>query len=69
MHLAFLHTRGQRRTQTGAAHIEPLARAIKQARGDLIEAIFLLMLFYLAISLAISAIMNVYNNAVKLKER
>ena len=37
--------------------------------GRAIEAIFLLMLFYLAISLAISAIMNVYNNAVKLKER
>ncbi len=37
--------------------------------GRAIEAIFLLMLFYLAISLGISAIMNVYNNAVKLKER
>ena len=37
--------------------------------GRAIEAILLLMLFYLAISLAISAIMNVYNNAVKLKER
>ena len=37
--------------------------------GRAIEAIFLLMLFYLAISLAISSIMNVYNNAVKLKER
>ncbi|WP_439521110.1 amino acid ABC transporter permease [Marivita sp.] len=37
--------------------------------GRAIEAIFLLMLFYLAISLAISAIMNVYNNSVKLKER
>ncbi len=37
--------------------------------GRAIEAIFLLMLFYLAISLAISAIMNVYNNAVRLKER
>ena len=33
MHLAFLHTRGQRRTQTGAAHIKPLARTIKQAVG------------------------------------
>ncbi|WP_292285079.1 ABC transporter permease subunit [Marivita sp.] len=37
--------------------------------GRAIEAIFLLMLFYLAISLAISAIMNVYNNSVRLKER
>src|SRR6056297_676488 len=37
--------------------------------GRAIEAIFLLMLFYLTISLAISAIMNVYNNSVKLKER
>ena len=37
--------------------------------GRAIEAIFLLMLFYLAISLAISAIMNVYNSSVKLKER
>jgi general L-amino acid transport system permease protein len=27
------------------------------------------MLFYLVISLSISAIMNVYNNAMKLKER
>lgn len=37
--------------------------------GRAIEAILLLMLFYLTISLSISAIMNVYNNAVKLKER
>lgn len=37
--------------------------------GRAIECILLLMLFYLSISLAISAIMNVYNNAVKLKER
>ncbi len=37
--------------------------------GRAIEAILLLMLFYLVISLGISAIMNVYNNAVKLKER
>lgn len=37
--------------------------------GRAIEAILLLMLFYLIISLGISAIMNVYNNAVKLKER
>jgi general L-amino acid transport system permease protein len=29
----------------------------------------LLMAFYLAISLGISAIMNVYNNSIKLKER
>jgi general L-amino acid transport system permease protein len=29
----------------------------------------LLMLFYLTISLSISAVMNVYNNSVKLKER
>ncbi len=37
--------------------------------GRAIECILLLMLFYLTISLAISAIMNVYNNSVKLKER
>jgi general L-amino acid transport system permease protein len=37
--------------------------------GRAIEAILLLMLFYLTISLSISAIMNVYNNAIKLKER
>jgi len=37
--------------------------------GRAIEAILLLMLFYLIISLTISAVMNVYNNAVKLKER
>ncbi|MRU15134.1 ABC transporter permease subunit [Roseovarius sp. A21] len=37
--------------------------------GRAIETVLLLMLFYLAISLAISALMNVYNNAVKLKER
>ena len=37
--------------------------------GRAIEAILLLMLFYLVISLSISAVMNVYNNAVRLKER
>jgi len=37
--------------------------------GRAIECILLLMLFYLVISLGISAIMNVYNNAIKLKER
>ena len=37
--------------------------------GRAIEAVLLLMLFYLVISLSISAIMNVYNNSVKLKER
>lgn len=37
--------------------------------GRAIECVLLLMLFYLMISLGISAIMNVYNNAVKLKER
>lgn len=37
--------------------------------GRAIESILLLMLFYLAISLTISAVMNVYNNAIKLKER
>lgn len=37
--------------------------------GRAIEAILLLMLFYLIVSLSISAIMNVYNNSVKLKER
>ena len=37
--------------------------------GRAIESILLLMLFYLTISLSISAIMNVYNNSVKLRER
>ena len=37
--------------------------------GRAIECILILMLFYLVISLSISAIMNVYNNAMKLKER
>lgn len=37
--------------------------------GRAIEAILLLMAFYLTISLTISAVMNVYNNTVKLKER
>ena len=37
--------------------------------GRAIEAILLLMAFYLTISLTISAVMNVYNNSVKLKER
>jgi general L-amino acid transport system permease protein len=37
--------------------------------GRAIESVLLLMLFYLTISLSISAVMNVYNNSVKLKER
>ncbi|KRS13369.1 amino acid ABC transporter permease [Roseovarius atlanticus] len=37
--------------------------------GRAIECVLLLMLFYLLISLGISAVMNVYNNAVRLKER
>ena len=37
--------------------------------GRAIEAVLLLMLFYLTISLSISAIMNIYNSSVKLKER
>ncbi|WP_047997174.1 amino acid ABC transporter permease [Puniceibacterium sp. IMCC21224] len=37
--------------------------------GRAIECVLALMLFYLCISLAISAIMNVYNNSVRLKER
>lgn len=37
--------------------------------GRAIETILLLMAFYLTISLSISAIMNVYNNSMKLKER
>ncbi|MEM9010839.1 MAG: ABC transporter permease subunit [Pseudomonadota bacterium] len=37
--------------------------------GRAIESVLLLMAFYLAVSLSISAAMNVYNNAVKLKER
>ena len=37
--------------------------------GRAIECVLLLMLFYLTISLSISAIMNVYNKSVSLKER
>ena len=37
--------------------------------GRAIECVLLLMLFYLVISLLISAFMNVYNNRMKLKER
>jgi general L-amino acid transport system permease protein len=37
--------------------------------GRSFEAILLLMLFYLLISLSIAGVMNIYNNAVKLKER
>jgi len=37
--------------------------------GRAIESVLLLMLFYLTISLTISAVLNVYNNAVSLKER
>ena len=37
--------------------------------GRAIESVLLLMLFYLIVSLSISAVMNVYNNAIKLKER
>lgn len=37
--------------------------------GRSFEAVLLLMLFYLIISLSISGLMNIYNNAVKLKER
>ncbi|MGJ5621056.1 amino acid ABC transporter permease [Sulfitobacter sp. MF3-043] len=37
--------------------------------GRAIECVLLLMLFYLIISLSISLVMNVYNNATKLKER
>ena len=37
--------------------------------GRAIESVLLLMLFYLLISLSISGVMNLYNNAVKLKER
>ncbi len=37
--------------------------------GRAIECVLLLMLFYLTISLSISAVMNIYNNSVKLKER
>lgn len=37
--------------------------------GRAIEAVLLLMLFYLVISLSISFLMNIYNNSMKLKER
>ena len=37
--------------------------------GRELEAILLMMLIYLAISLVISGAMNIYNNSVKLKER
>ena len=37
--------------------------------GRAIECVLLLMLFYLTVSLSISAVMNVYNKSVALKER
>ena len=37
--------------------------------GKEMECLLLLMGFYLIVSLLISAVMNVYNNAVALKER
>ena len=37
--------------------------------GRAIEAVLLLMMFYLIISLSISFIMNIYNNSMKLQER
>ena len=37
--------------------------------GRAIECVLLLMLFYLTISLSISAVMNLYNNSIALKER
>ena len=37
--------------------------------GRAIETVLLLMLFYLIISLSISAVMNIYNNSIKLRER
>lgn len=37
--------------------------------GRAIECVLLLMLFYLVISLSISAVMNIYNKSVSLKER
>ena len=37
--------------------------------GRAIECVLMLMLFYLAISLAISAVMNIYNKSIALKER
>ena len=37
--------------------------------GRALECILLLMITYLAISLSISLVMNIYNNSVKLKER
>ncbi len=37
--------------------------------GRAIEAVLMLMMFYLIISLGISFFMNIYNNAMKLKER
>ncbi|MEM6277148.1 MAG: ABC transporter permease subunit [Pseudomonadota bacterium] len=47
----------------------PLGGITINQTGRARECILLLMLFYLIISLSISAIMNVYNNSVKLKER
>ncbi|MGF1457000.1 MAG: ABC transporter permease subunit [Alphaproteobacteria bacterium] len=37
--------------------------------GQAIETIFLVMVFYLAVSLLISVAMNLYNRAIRLKER
>jgi general L-amino acid transport system permease protein len=37
--------------------------------GRELEAVLLMMLIYLAISLVISGVMNLYNSSVRLKER
>ncbi len=37
--------------------------------GQAVETIFLVMLFYLTVSIVISLVMNVYNHAIRLRER
>ena len=47
----------------------PREAALVTQTGRELEAILLMMLIYLAISLVISGVMNLYNHKVRLKER
>ena len=53
----------------GYMDVTATTRITLNQTGRAIEAILLLMAFYLAISLSISAFMNWYNSKIKLKER
>jgi general L-amino acid transport system permease protein len=53
----------------GYMDVTATTRITLNQTGRAIEAILLLMAFYLAISLTISAFMNWYNARIKLKER